>query len=71
VDVHAIGFGYGTDVKSSSYGTCDRSLLLVVRKAFASKIGASSLRYLNDDRRFDVSDSRFQLMTSEEKKGRD
>lgn len=53
-DLHAVGFCDGADVVRSGDGTCDRCLLLIVREALACKVGAASLRNLEDDWGFDV-----------------
>jgi hypothetical protein len=52
---HAIDRSNASDKVSSSDGTSDRSLLLVVGYTFTGKVGGTTLRELEDDRRVDVS----------------
>ena len=53
---HTILLGHGPNVVCGGDGTGDRGLLLVVRQSFTCKIGTSSLRNLEDDGRFYISD---------------
>lgn len=47
---HAVSLGNSPDVVGCGNGTSNRGLLLIIREAFACKIGTSSLRNLKDDR---------------------
>lgn len=52
--LHSVLLSDGTDVVGSGDSTQSRRLLLVVLKAFACKVRATTLRALQDDRCFDI-----------------
>ena len=52
--LHAVRLRHCADVCGGSNGTGDGRLLLVVRKALACKVRASTLRDLDDDGSLDV-----------------
>lgn len=52
---HTVLLGYSPDVVCGGDCASDRGLLLVVRQPLACKVGTSSLRDLEDNRRLDVS----------------
>ena len=64
-DSHAISLGDGTDVESSSNGTCDRGLLFVICKPFSGEVGATALGDLKNDRSFDITERAQVFIRSE------
>lgn len=54
-DVHSVFLGNQADMVGSGDSTCNGRLLFIVRKTFASEVGASALRHLDDNRGLDVS----------------
>ena len=56
VHLHAVRRCHQANMVSSGNCTEDRRLLLVIGKTLAGKVGASTLRNLDDDGRLDVAD---------------
>jgi len=59
-DAHAIFFGNRSDVQGSSFRPGNGSLLLVILKPFSCKVCTSSLRNLEDNGCFYISETRCQ-----------
>lgn len=63
-NLHAVGLGHEPSVVGGTDSADDRCLLLVVGKALAGEVGGTALRDLDDDRGFDVSETRLSLASS-------
>lgn len=61
MDVHAIFFGNRSDVQGSCFRTGNRSLLLVILKPLSCEVCTSSLRNLEDNGCFYISETRGKL----------
>ena len=53
-DIHTVSLGQVLDVQRGRDGSKDGCLLLVIGKPLAHKVGASALRFLEDDRSLDI-----------------